>query len=175
LFFQEKKPNELDLRLRELNGRLAPEGLKVDWDVGSAFGKDLCGYSALLAARELAALKKEGSTTEKGIIHVTVTSSEAMKFFRFLRASLESFNIVINAPLEADHLEPIAQQLRICIILEVGTSYKAYSNYTRVFNPDASETVRMFLFVDHDFGHYQIITPQNVEVHYVDDCHPFRH
>jgi hypothetical protein len=162
---RKKDPDALGRRLGELNERLDPQGLKVDWDVGSAFREDLCAYSALLAAREIRFI-----TGEEGIQHVFITRSKVREFALDLRARLEAYGILIDAPLDMDHLEAIAQHLGIFIILEVGTPYETYSHYTREFNPNAPIIVRIFLFADQNFGHYQIITPQNIEMHYENDC-----
>jgi hypothetical protein len=153
--------------------KLASGRLKMEWNLTSAFRESLCGYSALLAAQKINEIDPR---TERSVAmtggNVVIKHSEVLWFAKNLERELRNYGIAIDAPLSMDYLESIAQYLRLHIILEVETPYGIYSYFTREFNPDAPQMVKIYFFADQTWGHYQIITPVNVTVHYEDDCPP---
>ncbi|MDR0740472.1 MAG: hypothetical protein LBF34_02055 [Puniceicoccales bacterium] len=135
---------------------LASQGLKMEWDLTSAFQENLCGYSALLAAQKINAI---APGTEGNI---SITYTEVCQFATNLREQIPN----IDVPLNMEFLGTIAQYLGWRIILAGETPY---GPFTRDFNPSAAITVRIYLRGSGACAHYQVITPQNVTVHYVDD------
>jgi hypothetical protein len=148
---------------QEFQAELASQGLKVEWDVASAFGEDLCGYSALFAALKLAEIDPEVGG------NIIIKHQEVRDFAEFLKETLElSKSITIGAPLDIDHLGAIAQFMGYHVILETETPYEFSDHYRQDFNPDAPMTIKIYLRSGGN-GHYQIITPRNVTVQYKDD------
>jgi hypothetical protein len=81
----------------------------------------------------------------------------------------ENTSISIGTPLEADDLEAIARFFGWRIILDVETPYNSFKYYRRIYNPNGKKTVRLYLENKPAYGHYQIITPKNITVNYVND------
>ncbi|MDR2371631.1 MAG: hypothetical protein LBD60_00585 [Puniceicoccales bacterium] len=135
---------------------LALQGLKMEWNLASAFKENLCGYSALLAAQKINAIAP-GTGGD-----ITITYTEVCQFARNLMEKIPN----IDVPLNMEFLGPIAQCLGWRIILDGETPY---GSFTRDFNPNATITVRIYLCSSGACAHYQVITPQNVTVHYEDD------
>ncbi|MDR0740473.1 MAG: hypothetical protein LBF34_02060 [Puniceicoccales bacterium] len=155
-------------RRDEFIATLAPQGLKMEWDLTSAFQENLCGYSALLAALKINEIPPE----MEGNVTIIIKHSEVRQFFETLHGNLQRYCIDIGnigEPLDIIHLENIAIFLGLHIILYI-TNYTDRQIYNpQEYNPDKPEITRIYLCCGCESGHYQIVTPQNITVRYVDD------
>jgi hypothetical protein len=98
-------PSEVERRIQAFKKKLAPQGLKMEWDYASVFDEDLCGYSALLAAVRLDKIDPRRGG------NITIRYSEVRRFADDLKESLVPFNTFIDVPLNMDCLDVIAQIL----------------------------------------------------------------
>jgi hypothetical protein len=130
------------------------QGFKVN--DASSFGNALCGYSALWAACRI-----NGINPAIGG-NITVSRDEVCRFAGELDEALRPYGIFIGAPLDVNHLGPIAEILGYHIILEVETP----QHNTYEFNTSApGEPFRLYLSVTPNGGHYQILIPTTRTVH----------
>ncbi|MDR2371629.1 MAG: hypothetical protein LBD60_00575 [Puniceicoccales bacterium] len=155
-------------KIRSYQEKLASEGSKVEWNPASGFGENLDAYSALLAAKKIDAI----APGTRGNVVITIRYSEVCQFAECLKRELARRRIFIGAPLDEDHFAVIAPLLGYCIILEFSPPNSPINACpTHTSNIGAPKKVRISL--PYGTKNYQIITPPNVKVYYVDDC-PFR-
>ncbi|MDR1590801.1 MAG: hypothetical protein LBR92_02270 [Puniceicoccales bacterium] len=176
------------------------QGFKIDWNLDSAFGMNLCAYSALFAALEIDKMAPSWVVGDNpgivGNITIDIKYSEVYNFAEQLLEQLRNYllehpeipslliplfldpdsnpplnsrinELTIGAPLDEVFLRPIAEIMGYRIILEIETPYDSPLHYE--FNPGAQKIVRLYLHVNSRFGHYQIITPDNVTIRYIND------
>ncbi|MDR0740471.1 MAG: hypothetical protein LBF34_02050 [Puniceicoccales bacterium] len=153
-------------KIRSYQEKLASEGLKVERNPASGFGENLDAYSALLAAQKIDAI----APGTRGNVVITIRYSEVCQFAEYLKRELARRRIFIGAPLDEDHFAVIAPLLGYCIILEFVPPYNSPINacHTSTSNIGAKKKVRISL--PYGTKNYQIITPLNVKVYYVNDC-----